>query len=165
MKRPVEEYLLRGDISGLPEIRKSDPNSRVSADNRTFLHLAVIGKNIEIVQVLLDQGADQSARDKQGLSPLHLAVISKLTAVAKVILDAGAEVDPRDRRGLTPLWYSISIQPLDYDLIYLLLERGANADLVFAHGRSPRSLAAEMNDPNLMSVFRRAEQVKKTRGE
>lgn len=43
---------------------------------QTPLHLAVITRQVKVVEVLLRAGADPSLLDKDGRSPLHLAALA-----------------------------------------------------------------------------------------
>jgi hypothetical protein len=43
----------------------------------TALHMAAAGFQYEIVQTLIDQGADCSARNRRGAQPLHYAADSR----------------------------------------------------------------------------------------
>ncbi len=56
-----------------------------SEEKRTALHWAVIGKNPEVVKVLLEYKADKSLKDKNGLTPLELAVKRNLPKIAELL--------------------------------------------------------------------------------
>ena len=58
----------------------------------------------EIVQILLDAGADVDKSDKMRYTPLHWAAMWKANVeVVKILLGAGAEVNKVNRWGKTPL--------------------------------------------------------------
>ena len=63
-----------------------------------------------VVAHLLAAGADPSAPEASGWTPLHSAAISGNERLARVLLDAGASVDAlvEDRAGSTPLSYAPS---------------------------------------------------------
>lgn len=71
----------------------------------TALHVAVeSGASSSIVQSLLHKGAEVSALDEDGRTPLHLfAWLHGLTGTAAVLLEHGADPDARDHEGDTPL--------------------------------------------------------------
>lgn len=62
---------------------------------------------LELIQALIDAGADVDAQDKYGLSLLHHAVDSQAWAVCELLLQAGATADSLDNDGQTPLDYAI----------------------------------------------------------
>ena len=65
----------------------ADPNDQ-DDDGLTPLHVAVILDRPEIVEVLLEGGADQRIQDfVLGWTPLHYAAAEKSTASAKILLN------------------------------------------------------------------------------
>eukprot|EP01100_Stratorugosa_tubuloviscum_P007291 TRINITY_DN304_c0_g3_i3.p1 TRINITY_DN304_c0_g3~~TRINITY_DN304_c0_g3_i3.p1 ORF type:complete len:1454 (+),score=867.69 TRINITY_DN304_c0_g3_i3:46-4407(+) len=68
------------------------------------LHKAAFNGDTEIVQMLLDSGADFTLQDKEGGTPLHKAAYKGNTAALKLLLDRGAPLDKRDVRQCTPLF-------------------------------------------------------------
>ena len=84
----------------LPEV---DVNYR-QAGNGTALHCAVDLKprrqeTTEVVQVLIDAGADIDAKNNYGHSPLHSACASGALDVVKMLVEAGAGVRATNDRG------------------------------------------------------------------
>jgi ankyrin repeat protein len=59
----------------------------------------------ELFEVLVRAGADATAADRDGNTPLHhLARMRELSAtVVKILVDAGAKIDCVNARGETPL--------------------------------------------------------------
>ncbi len=71
----------------------------------TPLHFAVDRVQIDIVKLLLARGADVSARDRQGATPLHHAADNRgAHAIIEALVSAGAEVNATNRYGFTPLF-------------------------------------------------------------
>ena len=81
----------------------------------SLLHLVVIGSFslIDVIQLLLETGADPNAVDIYGNTPLHLLALNceleDRTAVAQLLLDAGCHFDQVNANGETAL--SLSKKP------------------------------------------------------
>lgn len=82
------------------------------ASGYTALHMALLERstsNVDLAVFLIDQGANLTAVDDRGRTPLHLAGRAGLASVVRRILDAAGQlmridiVDVRDRDGKTPL--------------------------------------------------------------
>ncbi|XP_037227805.1 NF-kappa-B inhibitor beta [Falco rusticolus] len=96
----------------------------VNYDGYTPLHVAVLRKDLEMVELLLSAGADlNKAEPSCGRSPLHLAVEAQSPEVAECLLRAGADPAARMYVGYTPL-YSARHRP-DPRLPQLLRRFGA----------------------------------------
>ena len=59
--------------------------------------------HVDTVLVLLQAGANHSARDQDGMSPLHIAAMDGQIAAARALVGAGARLDEVDAEGWTPL--------------------------------------------------------------
>jgi ankyrin repeat protein len=75
-------------------------------DSSTPLHWAAWKGHAEIVQILLDAGADMQAKNENGHwgnTPLHAAAHGNQAAAARVLIASGADVNAKDSFGQTPL--------------------------------------------------------------
>ena len=96
----------------------------------TPLHLAAENNpDPEVVGVLLEAGADASARAYYGQTPLHLAARNDNPAGAALLLEAGADVNAREWMGRTPL-HTAAAANENPAVIDLLLEAGADLQAV-----------------------------------
>ena len=80
----------------LPEV---DVNHRNAANNTAL----VFWKHADVVQVLIDAGADIEMNDNDGRSPLHTACLTGELEVVKMLVRAGAGVRATDNDGCTCL--------------------------------------------------------------
>ncbi len=93
-------------------------------DGRRPLHYAAEARNVELVTLFLDRGADVSAADQKGYAPLHLTVDRGGYEVTKLLLDRGANLAATTSDGRTPLHLALRYGALD--VAKLLLDRGAD---------------------------------------
>ncbi|XP_011828800.1 PREDICTED: NF-kappa-B inhibitor beta [Mandrillus leucophaeus] len=86
------------------EFRNQPPNLITLRPRHTPLHVAVIHKDVEMVRLLRDAGADLDKPEPTcGRSPLHLAVEAQAADVLELLLRAGANPVARMYGGRTPL--------------------------------------------------------------
>jgi ankyrin repeat protein len=109
---------------------------------RTVLIDAILAGDAEKIGKLLEAGASPNKTTKDGKSPLHYAVRLGYFDGVNLLLEAGAQVNPRDKNLATPLFDAIS-SPQPLNMIALLLEAGANADIPDSDGKIPLHTAAE----------------------
>jgi|GEM_PF-6840273 len=89
------------------------------------LQTAVKNKNIELVKLFIEHGANVHVKTRDGFSMLHLAVAGKNNnEIISLLLDAGVEVDAPDSQGNTPLFWAVERALMPN--IELLMAHGAN---------------------------------------
>ncbi|MFC1652081.1 ankyrin repeat domain-containing protein [Planctomycetota bacterium] len=126
-----------------------DQGADVNASDQsgvTSLHRAAVRVDKEIGSLLLNYGGDVHAKDSAARAPLHYAtgatgrVRSPQQEVANFIdllLAEGANVNVQDKWGYTPLHYAVLVRRVD--VVKLLLEREADANLANNRGQTPYS--------------------------
>ena len=72
-----------------------------TVESDTALHLAVLHVKPDVVQVLIDAGADINIQDSEGRSPLHTACELGTLDMVKMLVRAGAGVRATDNEGWT----------------------------------------------------------------
>ncbi|KFZ24757.1 hypothetical protein V502_00761 [Pseudogymnoascus sp. VKM F-4520 (FW-2644)] len=93
-----------------------------SVDALTPLHVACIFGSLSIVEVLLEYGADASAKgETRELTPLH-----SLTLKEQTLEERGAEINPKGYLDFTPLF--IAARFVKLSTIDLLIQNGATVD-------------------------------------
>ena len=101
---------------------KVNPETKYS--DLTPLHMAAWLGYQNLVDVLLEHGADPNAEDREKTTPLHQAAFFGRTEIVKKLLAKGAGVNFADERGNTPLHYAAF---MGYpEIAKLLLEAGAD---------------------------------------
>ncbi|WP_138380790.1 ankyrin repeat domain-containing protein [Luteithermobacter gelatinilyticus] len=112
-----------------------------AGDGFTALHLAAFFGQAETVDLLLARGADPNAMAPNGsaLCPLHSAVASGQTDIVKALLVAGADPDAQQDGGYTALMSSA--HQGHEDIVRVLLDHGANKEIIAADGRKASDFA------------------------
>lgn len=97
-------------------------------------------------QLLLDAGADPSAVDDNGNTPLHLAAGNGLVEMTRKLLDAGAQIDqaPSEGGGHTPLHEAVYNSATG--TMALLMERGADLDVRSKFDLTPQEWVMQHSD-------------------
>lgn len=113
-------------------------------NTNTLLHYATAKGNPNLVQLLIDHGADVNLKNtKYESAPLHWARFSLSTHtydIYKLLLEMGANCKDVDSQGDTPLHLALMSQPLK--IIKLLLDYGADVKAVTCLGRRALHYAA-----------------------
>ena len=86
----------------------------------TALMVAISGGHREVVELLLENGADIEKTTKDKITPLILAVVKGRIDIIKLLLANGVNINKAAANGDTPLMIAI-----DKDVFLLLLENGA----------------------------------------
>jgi len=109
----------------------------------TSLGTAVAFDLVDIVQGLLEQGADVNAKIKNQSTPLHDAAKRGLPQMVSILLKMGADVTAKDRDGASPL--HVAAGAGHHSVVLLLLDAGADCNVqVQKWGmKSPLNYAAE----------------------
>ncbi|OWZ14008.1 hypothetical protein PHMEG_00012583 [Phytophthora megakarya] len=112
-----------------------DPNVR-DVFGQTPLHVAAMGGYQEVVQALLERGADPVAQDRSGLTALSLVV--------QALLERGVDPVAQDRSGLTALSLVRTLSRPPQDVVQTLVdaERAAMRRLNSRSGSIPLSVRA-----------------------
>lgn len=116
--------------------RGVDPNARISDGYITALHRAVEQNQLEVIQLLIEKGADINAETAYGTTPLVLAATAGREDAVRLLHAHGAALDHRTKSGSTALSLVSHSVPIRPNIVRLLLELGANPNIPDNSGRA-----------------------------
>ena len=122
----VEELLRRG----------ADPNKETTDSGYTPLHIATIFEKIELIEILLKEGARVNVKTVYGDTPLMDAAFIGSANLVKIFIDSGdADVHQLDDDKKTIL--HLALQYADDEVVNVLLEHGLSVSAEDKNGRTP----------------------------
>lgn len=133
-------------LGGQPDVVKLllDKGLKVDEINKqgeTALMTAAAAGHAEVVQVLLDRGADVNARDVHRRSALNHAVfIRGHVEAARVLLDGGADINARDDPAERTILMHAA-QSGHLEVVQVLLDKGAEVNARDCSGKTALNLA------------------------
>uniref|UniRef100_A0A674AXR6 Poly [ADP-ribose] polymerase n=1 Tax=Salmo trutta TaxID=8032 RepID=A0A674AXR6_SALTR len=139
--REIFEACRNGDVERVRRlVRPENVNSRDTAGRKsTPLHFAAGFGRRDVVDYLLQNGANVHARDEGGLVSLHNACSFGHSEVVNLLLRHGADANSRDNWSYTPL-HEAAIKGKS-DVCIVLLQHGAEPTIRNTDGRTALDLA------------------------
>ena len=143
----------------------SDINAK---DKKGFSALHYASDSTEkqnMVQFLIDNGANLKEVSHLGITPLHLAVNSVLVNIARLLLEKGSDANAKDSKHLGPLHFAIEdvLEENDEqyakikDLVSLLINYGAKVD------KTALTMVVKKGTPEVCEIlFSKLENAKET---
>ena len=132
--------------------QKEDVN-QAQGDGMTALHWAASNDDLELVQLLLNAGANVNAETRLGaVTPLFMACKNGNASIVQALLKAGASATAPDAHGTTPLMMAAAAGGAD--AVKVLLEHGADPNAKEAsHGQTALMFAAAFNRDAAIKVL------------
>ena len=135
----------------------ADPNAAKNHRRSQPLHYASDGylenpcwnakRQVAMIRLLLQAGADIHAQDKNGATPLHRAVRTRCAAAVKCLLEAGSDATIQNKPGSTPFHLAVQntgrggsgaekAKAAQREIIEAFLEKGVSVALQDRNGKS-----------------------------
>jgi ankyrin repeat protein len=108
----------------------------------TPLHTGAWYGVVEVVGLLLEEGANVNARDKQKWTPLHIGARTGHIGVVRLLLEKGANINMQASTECGRTALHLAIWEGHVEMVRLLLDKGANASVAQrSDGSTPLHLA------------------------
>lgn len=119
-----------------------------------------IAKKRGLTAFFLDRGAGMDQQNIDGNTPLHLAAANMDVESARILLERGADVTLQNKFGNQVLWAAlmeaikVANLPAGYELLELILARGADRDHRNHAGMTPRFFVERnVDDTRIRDMF------------
>ena len=127
-------------ITRLLSIGLLDVNSIPKYLYTTPLMIAALKGHKDVVNLLLNKGAEIDKGDDYDRTSLHVAATWGNLHVVELLLEGGAQHNSRTRDGLTPLHWAA--EGGHKDVVEVLIDYGTDVDIKDYHGCTPLTWAA-----------------------
>jgi ankyrin repeat protein len=145
----------RGNLQEVEKIYTANPDLIHAADFKGFTALIIAAYNDqpELVQFILEKGANPDAQDMAGNTALMGASFKGYTGIVEQLLNAGADVNLRNSNGAPALTFAATFGHLG--IAELLLQKGADITLADARGKTPADHARIQENEAMLELLSR----------
>ena len=151
-------YNRRGDVAKTLTLAGADVNRKDAESNSPFLLAAATGQ-VEVVRLALSHGADLASTDRYDGTALIAASQHGNVEVVKLLLQKGIAVDHVNQLGWTALLEAVVLgdgSARYEEIVQLLIDAGADANLADREGVSPTRHARERGYKSMVKILMRA---------
>ena len=135
-------------------------------DIETPLTMAIKRESQDMVQLLIDKGADLNFKNKNGDSPVKYAIKYQNYNILNMLLDNGADTEIKDNTGKTPLIYLLATSKLNTNKIKMiksLVKHNAKINNVDNEGKTALMWACTMQMQKTIDMANNRIRLKKVR--
>ncbi len=146
---PMQYAAMSGDIESVRLLlgRGAEASAEAVSESVTFGHP-------DVVQALVDAGANVRLTESSGINLLHWATITNRATVIPVLVKAGVPLNATDEFGYTPLMYAASVDEGETGTVKALLAAGADRSIRNDEGRTALEQARRYNHTELADALK-----------
>lgn len=145
-------YIHEGNSRNLSALLGAGASANeTTPEKSSALHEAAIAKQSEIVQVLLQHGANVQARDAYGMTPLMRAISTGDEGIVQTLLKADSPLDAADSTGRLPLMLAAHVG--DLRIVSDLVNHGAFINPQDEAGKTALHYAAANGNEEVIRVL------------
>ena len=136
----------------LVEYKLTGRSSQVDIDLNNLLRAAIRAEHSQIVELLLDVGADVGREDVDGKRAIHLAAECDNVIALKLINRSGTALNAVDRNGSSALHISLMCGHRNASLFLIEARATVNRPRRYDSGETPLHIAARLGDSVIMAA-------------
>ncbi|PGH02527.1 hypothetical protein AJ80_08838 [Polytolypa hystricis UAMH7299] len=153
----IRKAVLQGDSSMIRLLIEHGAHlEALKAHRPNVLHEAAKYNNLDIIQLLIDEGFDVNGRMAgDDRTPLHAAASAGAGRTIVFLLEVGADITARSKDGSTPLHAAMDRHdaPKSMRIARILLENGASINAKNNYGETPLMVSLSVTCPGRLVQF------------
>jgi ankyrin repeat protein len=123
----------------------------VTLDGNNVVHVAVLGKNTEVINLFLTKGLDVNSSNNQKETPLHFAGRSGHMSVINFLLEKGARIDSVSAKKETTLHWAV--RSGSCEIVEFFIDRGLDIDSANSEEETALLLALKMQNIDVIKLL------------
>ena len=153
-KDSITKMILRGDVNKIDFYIKHgfDINKKINKENLKPILVAVVSNHIEIVELLLKNGANVNDSHNSGMTTLMYAIKLKNARIVKLLVDNKVNINQVTvKNGVTPLIYAVKLG--EEEIIDILLKNKADVYAIDINGYSALHYALHYHGGDVLQMI------------
>ena len=132
----------------------ADVNLADNKTKKTPLHHAMILCDLDLIELLLEKGANPNAKDCEMITPLHLACRNGDNKIVKLLIKHGADLVAQDQKigsEYEPIFWAYEANNMG--VVETLIKAGVKLDVKNELGKTPLHLSCEQMDTKTIKLL------------